>query len=109
MAKFEDMLAKAQARAKSSKKNKEPFVIEIEGETYSIDYPDAQAYLEMSTLDESEVLQQMKVVFRNNPRAFNALMRSLAGQPAEVIEVVLDEMFAFWNDDSMAQPGKSKA
>ena len=24
-------------------------------------------------------------------------------------EVVLDEMFAFWNDDSMAQPGKSKA
>lgn len=63
----------------------------------------------MSTLDESEILQQMKVVFRNNPRAFNALMRSLAGQPAEVIEVILDEMFAFWNDDSMAQPGKSKA
>lgn len=38
MAKFEDMLIKAQARAKASKKNKEPFVIEIEGETYSIDY-----------------------------------------------------------------------
>ena len=108
MAKFEDLLVKAEARASRAGRKKEPFILEIEGEKYSIDFPDAQAYLEMSTVDEGELLQQLRIVFRNSPQAFSALLRALKGQPAEAIEVVMDEMFKFWNDDVMKQPGKSK-
>lgn len=108
MAKFEDFVTKARARA-SKNGSREPYTFEVEGETFEINFPDAQAYLELSTLDEDETLAQLKVIFRSNPAAFNALMRALKGEPAEVIDVILTDMFSVWNDDSVSQPGKSKA
>lgn len=105
MSKFEDLLNKAR---RQSAGKRPPYVIEIDEERYEIAYPDAQAYLEMSTLDEGETLAQLRIVFRDEPYAFNALMRSLRGEPAEVIELILNDMFETWNDDSIKQPGKSK-
>ncbi len=107
MAKFEDLVNKAEARA-SKKGARPPYVLEVEGEVYEIPYPDAETVLALSTIEEDETLEQMKMVFRPNPVAFNALMRGLRGAPAETIDVILNDMFATWNDDSLRQPGKSK-
>ena len=106
MAKFTDLVTKARAR---QDKERPDYVLEIGDEKYTIPYPDAQSYLEFSTLDDNETLEQLKVIFRSQPVAFNALMRALKGEPVEVIDALLSDMFTVWQDDSFAQPGKSKA
>lgn len=105
MAKFEDLVSKAGSKNKVTRPD---YVLEIDGDTYRIAYPDAQAYLSMSTLDEKETLEQLKIIFRKQPIAFNALMRALDGEDVEVIDLLLSDMFNVWNDDSIKQPGKSR-
>lgn len=103
MAKFSDILAKAEKRAVKQPK---PYVLELEEGTFEIEYPDALQYLEFSELEDDQMLKQLQVIFRKSPRAWNALVRELSGQPASTLQVLVEDMFSFW-DAADKTPGKS--
>lgn len=102
MAVFEDLLKKAEKRTR----NVPDYELELEGEKYSIQYPDALQMLEFSKLGEEEMLSQLRIIFSKNPSAWNALIRELDGQDAAVLQVVVEDMFNHWNKYG-ANPGKS--
>lgn len=103
MAVFEDLVKKAEKRAKSVPDYK----IELEGEVYSIPYPDALQMLEFSNLDDGQILAQLRIIFSNHATAWNALVRSLEGEDAAVLQVVVEDMFDHWNKHG-ANAGKSE-
>ena len=102
MAVFEDLVKKAEKRAKSVPDYK----IELEGEVYSIPYPDALQMLEFSNLDDGQILAQLRIIFSNHATAWNALVCSLEGEDAAVLQVVVEDMFDHWNKHG-ANAGKS--
>ena len=63
MAKFEDFVKKAEGRYKETT----PYKMELEDTVYEIASPDAVQMLELSELDDHQMLAQLKVIFRKNP------------------------------------------
>lgn len=102
MAKFEDFVKKAEKRGTRPPNYK----IELEDKIYEISYPDALQTLEFSKLEDNQMLDQLKVIFRKNTTAWNALVRELEGKDARILEVIVEDMFDFWNEADKT-PGKS--
>ena len=46
--------------------------------------------------------------FADRHTDFNHLVSELKDQPVEVIQVLTEEMYDFWNSDVLKVPGKSK-
>lgn len=103
MAKFKDMLKKAEKRGKAAP----DYRLELsEDEIYHIPYPDALQMLEFSELEDSQTLSQLRVLFAKNHIAWNALVRHLDGEDASVLQVLTEDMFEHWNKHGV-NPGKS--
>lgn len=103
MAKFEDFVKKAEGRYKETS----PYKMELEDTVYEIASPDAVQMLELSELDDHQMLAQLKVIFRKNPAAWGALVRELEGQDASVLQVIVEDMFSHWNQEGVTA-GKLK-
>lgn len=101
MAKFNDFLKKAEKRTRQIP----DYEIELEGEIYKIPYPDSLQMLEFSDLDDDAMLQQLKVIFRKVPDAWNALVRELEGTDPAVLQVIVEDIFRFWRQGNLT-PGK---
>lgn len=104
MSKFADFVKKAEKRERG---NKAPYKIELEGTVYEIPFPDAVQYLEFSETEDSQILSQLKILFRKAPEAWGALIRELEGEDVSVLYVVIEEMGKFWRLDEQVNPGKS--
>lgn len=87
----------------------EPFEIDLgDGESIFVEYPDSEVTLMLSQLDEKDTLGQLRVLFNGRQRDFSRLIDAMRGLPAQVINVLVEEMYEFWNNDSQAIPGKRK-
>lgn len=103
MAKFNDILAKAEKRSRSSYPD---YVLELPDGTYNIPYPDALQFLEFSELEDDQMLKQLQVIFRKAPSAWNSLVRNLDGKDASVLQALVEDMFDFWRSSDKGTPGK---
>lgn len=87
----------------------EPFEIDLgDGESIFVEYPDSEVTLMLSQLDEKDTLGQLRVLFNGRQRDFSRLIDAMRGLPAQVINVLVEEMYEFWYNDSQAIPGKRK-
>lgn len=103
MAKFTDIVAKAEKRTKG---NVPDYTLELPEGTYTIPYPDALQFLEFSELEDDQTLKQLQVIFRKEPAAWNALIRELSGKDASVLQALVEDMFEYWRASDKAKPGK---
>lgn len=103
MAKFNDILKKAEKRTRTSYPD---YTLELPDATYQIPYPDALQFLEFSELEDDQMLKQLQVIFRKSPSAWNDLVRNLDGKDAAVIQALIEDMFDFWNSSDKGTPGK---
>lgn len=102
MAKFSDIVSKAEKRVKGKKPN---YVLELSEGKFEVPFPDALQHLEFSELEDGQMLKQLQVIFRKSPTAWNALVRELEGQDATVLQALAEDMFDFWGQSDMT-PGK---
>lgn len=83
------------------KENKQHEVkVDVEAETKDF-------YAE-SSIPEGETMRVLAALFADRHTDFNHLVSELKDQPVEVIQVLTEEMYDFWNSDVLKVPGKSK-
>lgn len=108
--KFKEFVEEGERRQKKRGLNPAPFEIELSGgDIVKIDYPDANTYLALGQAGEENTLGQLRALFRTNPRGYNRVIDELEGAPVEVIGVLIEDMWEFWDRDENKVPGKSKA
>lgn len=108
--KFTEFVEEGERRQKKRGLNHKPFEIELsDGSTIEIQYPDANTYLALGQAGEENTLGQLKALFRTNPRGYNKLIDELEEAPVEVIGVLIEDMWEFWDKDINKVQGKSKA
>src|SRR5699024_3293826 len=103
MAVFEDLVKKADKRAKSVPDYK----IELEGEVYSIPYSDSLQMLEISNLVVGQILAQLSIIFFNYATALNDHVHFLDGAVAAVLHDIVENNFDHSNHND-ANAGKSE-
>ena len=107
--KFNDFIKEAERRESRSGISRQPFEIELpSGKIISVPYPDAQTTLRLSSIPEGETMRVLAALFADRHTDFNHLVSELKDQPVEVIQVLTEEMYDFWNSDVLKVPGKSK-
>lgn len=108
--KFNDFVSEGERRQKKRGLNHKPFEIELsDGSIVEIEYPDANTYLALGKAGETDTLGQLRALFRKNPRGYNKLIDELEDVPVEVIGVLIEDMWEFWDRDENKIQGKSKA
>jgi len=108
--KFKDFIEEGQRREKKSGSNRKPFEIELaDGEIVTIEFPDANTYMTLAEVGEGSPYQQLRALFRKNPRGFQKVIEELEGTPVQTIASLVDTMWEFWEEDLNSTPGKSKA
>lgn len=108
--KFADLIGEADRRNARQKKHRKPFNLELsDGDIVSIPAPDSQTYLALSDVPEGKHLEQLKILFGQNPSAFNRFVDDLEGTDPYVIQLLTESMYSFWGETPEAKPGNSKS
>lgn len=107
--KFADMVSEAERREKRSNVSRKAFEMELEdGYVVTVPYPDAQTTMELSTIPEGETKRVLFTLMKGRPSDYNRLMNEFDGKPIEILQVLTENMYDFWNNTSQIVPGKSK-
>ena len=96
---FDELLKRSSRRTKS--RNRQDYVLTVEGDDpIRIQYPDALKSMEYERA--STVWDQVRILAGSE---FPRLIDLFRGQDISVVQLMLTDMWEFWEDDSMQVPG----
>lgn len=100
---FESLVERAKKRTKGL--NRAPFVITVEGDDpIEVEYPDA---IKSMNYERAEtVYDQLRALLGTD---FTRILDLVRGKDISVLQLLITEMWDFWDDDSHEVPGGKEA
>lgn len=105
---FEDFLAEAKRREERSGVRREPWKMTLKDKSViAVPAPDAMTLLALGQVKEGDILGQLRVLFNDRNKDFFRLMEEFKGAPANILNLLIQDMQEFWGDGEDLSAGKS--